>query len=195
MKKLIFFSVVLFMMLMAACNDEQPTKITNLSNSYLPLEIGNEWRYKRYYSIDDTFDLYFKVTNKTTFNGKEYFKIEHNFYFNSVENKPIDSTLYIRTTDSVIYYKYINGNDYIYKIFKDTILENNENIPYMKFSLAVHGLIQTPVGDFESIRVEEGLGTEPSISYYSNSIGLIKRAWFGGYFEMIYAKVNGKIYE
>ncbi len=35
---------------------EQPTKITNLSNSYLPLEIGNEWRYKCYTSFDDTFE-------------------------------------------------------------------------------------------------------------------------------------------
>ncbi len=195
MKILNFFSVVLLMMLMAACEQEQPTKITNLSNSYLPLEIGNEWRYKCYTSFDDTFDLYFKVTNKTTFNGKEYFKIEHNFNFNYVENKPIDSTLYIRTTDSVIYYKYINGNDYIYKIFKDTVLEHNENTPFMKVRLDVHGPIQTPVGDFESILVEEGLGTEPSISYYSNSIGLIKRVWFGGSFEIVYAKVNGHIYE
>jgi hypothetical protein len=181
------------MMLMAACEQEQPTKITNLSNSYLPLEIGNECRYKCYTSFDDTFDLYFKVTNKTTFNGKEYFKIELNLYFNSAG--PIDSILYIRTTDNVFYYKYINGNDYIYKIFKDTVLEHNENTPFMKVRLDVHGPIQTPVGDFESILVEEGLGTEPSLLYYSNSIGLIKRAWFGGYFEMIYAKVNGKIYE
>ncbi len=44
-----------------------------------------------------------KLQTKQHLMERSILKIEHNDNFNYVENKTIDSTLYIRTTDSVIF--------------------------------------------------------------------------------------------
>lgn len=104
------FSLLLLVLIYAlliisidSCTGDQsttPEENSSLSNSYYPLQVGNQWVY---HQIEVGYDTV-SVEGERTINGKKYFEV-----FRS--NSPIPPSLY-REENGVIYDRY-EGNDYI----------------------------------------------------------------------------------
>ena len=199
MKKVFVFFAASILMLMNACNESTVNYDNNVvqsEKSYIPLQVGNEWYYKRYF-LSDSLIVYSKVINSVKIANEKYYTIKFSNLFlcnYSYSQIGIDSTILLRTPDGITYYQYINGADRLYRIFKDTTISESEFNDLMVTNLNSQYVTHTQIGDLILSLVEVGGGSEPALYDYAKGLGLVKLGWFKGYCELIYAKIDGKIY-
>lgn len=172
---------------MVGCKQEAPTHFLDVEESFLPLQIGNEWNYEL--STDTNIIFYMKVINMKLINTLEYYVVINNFH-----NK-ID-TSYIRTSDGMNFYIYQDNKEYVYLIFKDTTI-NDGIYKSQKLNVKIRNesrdTIKTKAGNFNSYaEVEEGdISKDAGTVYlYTKGIGLLSKFWFKGKMTLVYAKVN-----
>lgn len=187
MKKLI---LILLTLSIVSCKQKSPTENTLLSpdGSYLPLQVGNEWIYNYHFGNTDT-TKYIKVIGTKKINNNDYFIVVNNIHF-------LD-TNYLRTKDGLKYYIYKENKDFIFRIFKDTIIEKEDSYDIYaiksKIQIESSSIVRTGVGKYSNyIEVEEGEialdgGT---MFYYVKDIGLVYSLWPFGNISLVYAKVN-----
>lgn len=186
MKNLILIIVLIAFI---GCSEDTPTESTNFEDSYLPLQIGNEWQYEHNY-YDSIYN--YKVIDKQNISNKEYFVMINDY------NR--GDTNYIRTDNGVDYFWYLNNKEYTYRIFKD--IETNSgtyNSRRLKCDIRTNDQynINTEAGDFTNIAiVEEGtIANDGGVMFeYGKSVGLIRTWWFKGELKLVYAKIGDKIY-
>jgi hypothetical protein len=192
MRNLILILIATFLLI--GCKEEAPTEnsLTYSMESYLPLHVGNEWVYKS--TRKDSSSFYIKVLDTIVIDKTKYFILTNNF------RDSMDTT-FIRTSDGTKFYSLKKDEEYIYRIFKDTLI--NENLSYNSLSIknkiyfASKDKIDLEFGSYENyIEVEEGdfsrdAGTK---YYYIKGIGLAYYTWFKGRIELKYAKVNNVEY-
>ena len=201
MKKLFLFLSASILMLMISCGDnvvKQDKNELQQSMSYIPLQVGNEWVYNRVFSTDTT-QVFSKIIDSKIINNKVYYVVKFSTpdLFNWGINKlNTDSTALIRTTDGITYYRYWDGAEHLYRLFKDTTVTENEftdiMIMYLDNEYRTHPFLGN---DIQYIYAEVGGGTEPFLYDYAKGFGLVKFVWFKGYCELVYAKIEGKVYE
>ncbi len=197
MKQSIIFCAIIIAAMLVACKDNT-TKVDNnvlhSNMSYIPLQVGNEWLYKRIF-LSDTTIVFSKIIDSININNKIYFIIVHSNpdLFHPYIGR--DSTVFLRTSDGITYYQYFEGEEHIYRIFKDTTVTENKLTGQMVMYRGAHNRTHPLIGNVQFFYVEVGGGSEPDLYTYAKGLGLINFAWFKGYCELVSAKVNDKIYE
>lgn len=203
MKTHIFFLIasMLMLMMIAACKEnaiKRDNDVLQQNMYYIPLQVGNEWVYNRIFETDTTI-VSSKIIDTVNINNELYYVIKFStpdifdwgFY-----NLNTDSTALLRTSDGITYYRYWEDAEHLYRLFKDTSLSESEFTPEMKMysdpDYEIHPFLGSNI---QYLQVEEGGGAEPFLYDYAKGFGLVKFVWFKGYCELIYAKVNGIIYE
>lgn len=192
MKNLIF---ILLLLILVSCKQEAPTENTLLSpeDSFLPLQVGNEWIYNYHYGNTDT-TKYIKVIGTKNINNNDYFIVVNNIHVELDTN-------YIRTEDGLKYYFYKENNDYIYRFFKDTTIKRVDSYTIYDIKSKFHSesidTVDSDIGKHSSyMEVEEGTieNDGGTIFYYVEGIGLVYSYWFIGNISLVYAKVNNVEY-
>lgn len=128
MKKIILFILLALIAISCGDDDENIEKQIDLSDTYLPLEVGNQWQYE-YYANDSTANLSLKVIGKTTINNKEYFEVENlNLLIGYGEYK--DEKTFIRSSDGITFYALVENEEKIFRIYDE--VDVTENIFHLR---------------------------------------------------------------
>lgn len=179
------------LLLIIGCGSD-PVAPTFQAAEYFPLHVGDTWKYKSAYN---TIYEYTIVSTEVSF-GKTYYKMlkfhqgqqSDSSYFR-VENERVYSLSEYTTGSGVgsgdkeyIYIDFANKTNSTggYVLSAEDSILTNVGIFYKPMTISWHGLF------------DHGSPDET----YSPGIGLIKRREiFGNSFDLIYAKVGGKVYQ
>jgi len=175
------------LLLIIGCGSD-PVAPTFQAAEYFPLHVGDTWKYKDSHSA--IFEYSFVSTE--VFSGKSYYKMLK--YYQG----QLSDSMYYRVADSKVYLfrHYSTGlgdREYSYIDFANG---KDSTAGYVK---STEDSIQLQAGMFYSAKTVSWYGVfdeGPPYETYSPGIGLIKRREiFGNSFDLIYAKVGGKVYQ
>lgn len=204
MKNLLYIFLTLFLL---SCTQEAPTENEiAVSESYLPLQVGNEWHLFGLNPMKDSIIIKYKITKEITHsNGINYFVLEK--YQGEIENnkKIFEEESYnqlLRSNNKSEYY-FINNNtskDELYMIFKDTIVNSQQSDIYRFESEVVidKSELEFSLDDVSDYFIIRRFTETPSISNYevfAKGYGLIS-AHYGKMYpklNLIYAKIGNKV--
>ncbi|MCE5305587.1 MAG: hypothetical protein ABFD00_09600 [Chloroherpetonaceae bacterium] len=199
MNRITIISLALLMLFAVSCKQEPATieedKYINeviSDTSYFPLDIGNEWIYDISY---DTVNIHLKVIDSAYFNSLKYSVVLCENYQGKFAPVNLD-TMYLRTTDGIKFYRYINGAERLYldfsQDFTDSIkgIKYSVSIPENSYGIPT-GVYSIPLGEFQDCKKIESIEVEPRIYISAKGIGMISFTWFKGKATLIYAKING----
>lgn len=184
--KNIFLSVAMLLLIIGCGSD--PVAPTFQAAEYFPLHVGDTWKYKDSHSA--IFE--YSVVSTDVLLGKSYFKM-----LKSYQGQPYDS-LYFRTENERVYFvrHYSTGTGDKEYVYIDFTNGKDSTAGYVK---STEDSIQLQAGMFYSAKTVSWYGVfdeGPPDETYSSGIGLIKRReTFGNSFDLIYAKVGGKVYQ
>lgn len=171
MKTHLFFRFIAVIIFAAGCT-QTPGDI-QLSDEYLPLQIGNKWHYQSTLSYSHMIE----ITDTTRINGHLFYKTERK------DNRGRSSSYYARYSDNKIYHKF-DGSKEIF--FIDFDAQPDE--PYTSYQgpmqtvvtrVASHDTITILGNEFKNVL--ESYHQLPDQnnyhSYYARGIGLVALIW------------------
>lgn len=181
-----------------SCNEDDENIYVNMKNTYLPLHFGNEWHYKSSNEFDSTIYIS-KITNFVKQGKYCYFEITTDRHYKPGASDNQTEKIYLRTPDGINYYCFVDGRDYIYRIFKDiSISKGTYKNDILVGSISPEDYqVQTLAGTFSGICNVEVGETSMDVGIfkkYAKGIGLIQTGWFRGQNTLIYARVDRNEY-
>jgi hypothetical protein len=132
------------------------------SNTYYPLNVGNEWHYHRLESQPFTIS----ITSKELIDGKTYFiKSSSKDQFSEV----------LREKNSVVYRR-INGKEYLYLDFNRSIGSNWQELPYQRYAYIASRSETISLRDstlVDCIKIVSESEMDISTTWYTPGIGML----------------------
>lgn len=161
------------------------------SDSYYPLQLGNEWHY---YALESDSSI-FKVDSTSVINDQTYFVI-------SSVLEPEIAGLLLREKDGIVY-RVIEGQEYLYLDFTRNIGESWQELPYARTShiISKTDTVYTNNGmvvDCIKIISESSLDIieqiyAPGIGLIHSNIELKDGIIIGGTIGLIWAVINDNV--
>jgi len=205
---LMLMSITLFF----GCNEvaqvtEEPE--IDWSQSYLPLQVGNEWHYRRIFTsqVDgksDTSYTVFQILEEVTLEGERYMKVldtdgrfgltnPYPKVFSEIYDSPKPLNHYIKTRDGISFDIFILKEQRIYRDFSNPDLNSAEN----EFTISMTDT--NHLNDLSFLTGKQQLvysfnQTHTLTSIYEKGFGCIEASVSLNKFELFYAKVNGREY-
>lgn len=174
-----------------ACKDEEVVARFEMNETYLPLHVGNEWRFKSDEVLDT--NTYVSIINDYVKKGnKFYYEMNTDRLYKKGASKDNRNNIYLRTDDGLIYYCYIENKEYIYRVFKNFYQFNLDYDPDDSNPLI---LKSSYLEESKLFKIE--IDSNPDFAdtsyweYYEKGIGMKYAIWYIGQVNLIYAKING----
>jgi uncharacterized protein YxeA len=192
------FTIIVSFIFLLSCSEDDEKVYVDMNNTYLPLNLGNEWHYKSTNEIDSTIYIS-KITNYVKQGKNCYFEMTTDRHYKPGASNNETEKIYLRTSDGINYFSFVNGREYIYRIFKDISISEGTYRNEIQTSkiLPDEFKVQTLAGTFSdicNIEVGETSFDVGIFKKYAKGIGLIETGWFRGQNTLIYARVNGYEY-
>lgn len=192
MKTLLFALIISFVLF--SCKEDND-KDENISGAYFPLEVGNEWHYMESRTNSDSVFFYIKVESKIEKNNRSYFVVS----FDGTNLDGLTQYKDIYTNDGIYYYENIDNEDKLFLIFKDTLVTENTVLDE-KLNCNIGDIsqtLETSAGTFSNLATISTGNVEVDGGYtevFAKDIGMIKRYWFRGFYDLKYCKIGEKEY-